>query len=146
MDNLYTASDVKKLKKNNPNIIDYEDYIKEDKVNIPDMDNLMNQVVTILQYLNEDENIGLSKKVLESKLVEKFPSFVVNYKTLTRMLLEDDTDMDMLFGLLNTLKHVKSGKVDMKDAEKHYGQVLAKKYIPPEIYNDPKFQQKMNEQ
>jgi len=140
---LFTAKDIKKLKKENPNVIDYEDYMKSDAINIPDIDSLINEINKILEFINLDENIKLSRKELEQKTLMAFPVFATNYFTLLSLLL-DNGDLNMLFGMLDMLKLVKTNNVDIKDAEKKYGAMLAKKFIPPEILNDPKVKEHLN--
>ena len=141
--NLFSEKDIKKLKKQDPNIIDYNDFMKEDKVNIPDIDILIAEINSILEFMNEDDIIKLTRKELEQRVVIKFPDFSTNYFTLMKLLL-DGADLGLLFNLLDTLKNVKKNKIDIKDAENSYSKILAKKFIPSEIFNDPKFQNKLN--
>ena len=131
----FSDEDIKKLKKDpNSHVVDINDLNDEedDAVNIGDIDHIQHQVIELLEFLNTDEAVKLSRNEQEAQIAAKFPYLSQNYYTLVKLILNGG-DLDVLFQMLETLRQVKSNKLDMKTAEVNFGKVLANKFIPKEL-------------
>lgn len=103
--------------------------------NLPNPNEILDDIINILEYMNLDEmktlrntNLELFVQIME----EKFSDFSSNYYSLFRMVIDGGEDLDPLFKMLEIITNINSGNTSFESGEQEVGSYL-KKFIPPEL-------------
>ena len=117
---------------NGDNAIMFDPYDDSDvPENIPNAAEILDQVISILEYMNTPEMKllrGKNQALFEQTLEEKFPQFTTNYYSIFRMLLSGE-DISPLFEMLKVLSKVNNGRTSFENGEKKVGKYLTK-FLP----------------
>lgn len=122
---------------------------KLDKNAIPDLENLLNQVIEFVQYINTDEMQKLevtNNIAFEQHLDSKFEDFSTNYYNIFKLLLDRDKreeNLCRLIDMFKELKRVKMGAIDIDYADKQYKEELNKEFIYPKYGGKQQFERAM---
>ena len=121
-----------KLKPNQQAII-YD--VEGGDVNLPDVQQVLSQVIEVLEYMTTEEVLDLrsedNDKYVEH-MEEKFKTFSDRYYGLFRKLISGE-DITPLMQMLAEIEKVKDGEKTIEEAEKTIGESLAEKYVYPNI-------------
>jgi hypothetical protein len=104
-------------------------------VNLPDVNQLLANVIEILEYSNSGEMVNLrktNKGEYHKAMERKFPQFSDRYFALFQQILSGE-DLSPLLMMLAKVESIKSGSKTIDQAEKEIGEVLVDKYVPDEI-------------
>ena len=111
---------------------DDEDYKMSE--NLPDVNQILDGVLQILQYIDSDE-IRLvqasSPSMVEQMIEDKFPEFTSKWYGIFQMLLSGE-DITPLFKMLDVIDNVNKKKMSTDDAEKNVGKYLTK-FLPGDL-------------
>src|SRR5437868_2663686 len=103
---------------------------------LPDSNYILDNVIKILEYMNEDEIVKLKEKdqlLYEEKLENQFNEFSEKFYGIFRMIISNE-DISPLFKMLSKIDKVKNGKISLENAEKDVGKYLTK-FLPKELLN-----------
>lgn len=112
-------------------VLDYgqdEEIIPE---NLPDADEIMDNVILILECMNTEEMKNLRSEnndVFVTTMENKFESFAERYYSVFRMILSGK-DISPLFEMLRVIKKMKSGSMSVERGENQIGSSL-KQFLP----------------
>lgn len=118
---------------------------------IPDLEQLLDSVIEILQYMTTEEMKQLEDTdpdAFEKHLDAKFCNFTYRYYAVFRLLLDKQNRKDnvaRLIELFSKLNHIKNNETTMDDAYEEYTEGLNSRYIYPQFGGKEKFEQKMKE-
>lgn len=126
----FTINDINDIDKSKPGFI-YDvdgDFSME---NIPNVDELADKVVEILEYACTSEVINIKKANFEdyrTHMEEKFPQFCDRFYAIFQKIISGE-DIKPLFFMLDKLRKVKSGNLSIEDAEKSVGMKLYNQFV-----------------
>lgn len=103
---------------------------------LPDTNEILDEVIKILEYMNIDEMKSLMEKNqldYEEKMEEVFSDFSSRYYGIFRMIISGE-DITPLYKMLSLLDEVKKGDSTIENAETNIGKYLTK-FLPEEIVN-----------
>lgn len=122
--------------KNDPNTFVYDPYENsENVVNLPNVPELLNQIIYILEYMNTDNIIKLKSENFEEytqHMETKYFEFSNRYFGLFQKLISGE-DITPLVSMLGAIENVKSGQISIEQAEESLGDMLAEEYIYPHL-------------
>lgn len=96
--------------------------------NIANPGEILHNIIEIRKYLqNNSQN--------ETKI--KFKDFENRYPSVYKKIVSGD-DLSKMLDMLQTLAKIRNGDITKDDADKMYGNQLAKEYIPEHILKDKK--------
>lgn len=110
-------------------------YNIENKINLPDLDQLLTEIINILEYMNNDELLKKKKEnynEFESEMEKKFPYFSFRYYGIFKKILSGE-DISTLLQMLTEIHKVQIGEKSIEEAERNLGEQLASKYIYPKM-------------
>ena len=133
------------------NDIDHEngmvlDFGQDEEINpetLPDTDEILDNVIIILEYMNTEEILKLRRDnndVFISTMETKFEGFAERYYSVFRMVISGN-DLSPLFEMLRVIKQMKSGSMTVESGENQIGTSL-KKFLPDNF--EQKLQQMPN--
>lgn len=115
-------------------VLDYgqdEEIIPE---NLPDADEIMDNVILILECMNTEEMKKLRSEnndAFIATMENKFESFAERYYSVFRIILSGK-DITPLFEMLRVIKKMKSGSMSVERGENQIGSSL-KKFLPEDF-------------
>lgn len=133
------------------NEIYLDDLYSNDEIAIPDLDNLTNNIVQILEYINRDDMQKLEnrdKEKFDMELNNKFNEFSLNYIGIFNLLLDKNNRKDnilRLMKMIETLKQVKYGIKDYDTEFDNFKEELANNYLYPKFGGKKGFERKMKQ-
>ncbi len=110
-------------------------YGGDEPFNIPDLANLTNQIIEFLEYINTPEMQKMQDdepRAFEMHVEGKFESFVENYYSTFKMLLdkkERSKNVLKLMQMINTIKKVREGQKTYDSAFNQIKEDLAEEFI-----------------
>jgi hypothetical protein len=113
---------------------------------LPNVHDLLNDVIKILEYMNTPEMQNLKKtEEAQYKLLmeQKFPEFSFRYYSLFQKLITGE-DITPLLGMFAQIEKVKTGKITLDEAEKKVGESLATQYVYPSLNKNKKKKKRRN--
>lgn len=102
-----------------------------DPVNLVDPDMVVNNVLAILKYMQDDKLVKLrrqNKPAYERVMEEAFPEFSNNFYFIFQKVISGE-DITPLYGMLLQIKLIKENKKSFESAEKSVVGELAEKYV-----------------
>jgi hypothetical protein len=102
-----------------------------DPVNLVDPDMVVNNVLAILKYMQDDKLVKLrrqNKPAYERVMEEAFPEFSNNFYFIFQKVISGE-DITPLYGMLLQIKLIKENKKSFENAEKSVVGALAEKYV-----------------
>jgi len=118
---------------------------------IPDIDQLLDHVISMLEYIKTDEMQLLENTdpdAFEQHLDTKFSDFTYRYYAVFKLLLDKENRKDnvaRLIQLFEKLNKIKNNETSMDDAYEEYTEGLNSRYIYSKFGGKAKFEQKMKE-
>ena len=118
---------------------------------IPDIDQLLDHVIGMLEYINTDEMKQLEDSdpyAFEQHLDTKFSDFTYRYYAVFKLLLDKENRKDnvaRLIQLFEKLNKIKNNETSIDDAYEEYTEGLNSRYIYSKFGGKAKFEQKMKE-
>lgn len=114
--------------------------VDDNDVNLPDVDDLLTQMIALLEVASTDEMKKLKKtdeNEFYSVLEEQFKPFVDRYYGIFKMVLKVKKmkELEPFILMITQIQNVKDGGACFEDAEKHVGYSLAKQYLPEHLIN-----------
>ena len=116
----------------NSTVLDFNE--DDSRVNLPDAEKLLDEVIQILEYMSSEDMLKLKEKnqlVFEEELEQKFPDFADKYYSVFKMICSG-ADLDPLFEMLKAIDNVNKGKQTLQKAEKNVGRYLGK-FLPDNL-------------
>lgn len=116
---------------------------------IPDLEKLLSIVLEMLLYINTDEMQKLETTdeiAFEHHLDAKFEYLSSKYYIIFKMLLDKKHRTENIEKLIDTfsiLRDVKSGSINIHDADKNYKEALNEQYIYPKYGGKENFEKEM---
>ena len=111
--------------------------------NLPDADEIVDNVIKILEFMNTDEICKLKKDnndVFIKTMEDKFETFAERYYSVFRMVISGN-DLSPLFEMLKVIKQMKTRQMSVERGEHQIGASL-KKFLPDNF--EQKLQQMPN--
>lgn len=102
---------------------------------LPNTEQLMDEVINILSITTQPKYKALriqDNKQYVAEMEQLFPDFSFRYFALFMQVISGE-DITPLFEMLLQIDRLKSGSITIEDAEKNVGDVLAKRYIYPNV-------------
>ncbi len=115
-------------------VLDFGQDDEIDPVNLPDADEILDKVIEILEFMDNDEILNLRRDnnpAFTSTMETKFEDFAEKYYSVFRMVISG-ADISLLFEMLKVIKGMKSGEVSVENGEARVGKKL-KKFLPEGI-------------
>lgn len=118
---------------------------------IPDLEELLKNIIEMVKYTSTDEMINMEKEnpiVYEQHLDEKFEYISSRYYGIFKLLLvreEREENLGKLIDMFTKLKDVKNGRISIQDADKQYQESLNQEYIYPQFGGKENFEKRMAE-
>lgn len=118
---------------------------------IPDIEQLLDHVISMLEYMNTDEMKQLEDSdpdAFEKHLDIKFSEFTYRYYAVFKLLLDKVNRKDnvaRLIQLFEKLNKIKNNEASMDDAYEEYTEGLNSRYIYPKFGGKQNFEKKMTE-
>lgn len=109
--------------------------VENAEVNLPDTDELLDGILTLLEYMASPEAKQVKKETPDKyqiHLESKFPNFTNRYYS-TFMKLMTGEDITPLMMMLTSISDLNTGKTNIEDVEKSIGQNLMNKYVKPKV-------------
>jgi hypothetical protein len=125
----------KNLKKNFDDRYNAFDDPELDKNAIPNIENLLDNVIKLVEFVNTDEMIQLQEKDpfrFENTVEAKFDKFADKHYRIFKLLIEKDNREEKLFRLIEMftrLKKIKENKIDIEQENKKYIEELNEEFI-----------------
>jgi hypothetical protein len=116
---------------------------------IANVNELLPQVITFVEYIQTPEMIALEKDnevVYERHLEEKFPEFTEKYFSTFKLLLDRknlESNLSRLVEMFEVLGKVKEGKIDFRNADMSFKERMNETYVYPKFGGKDKFMKKM---
>ncbi len=105
--------------------------------NLPNVDELLDGIIQILQYMCTDEMKKLKdddEGEYKRHMEEKFPDFSFRYYATFQKVISGD-DLTHLFNMIGAMKSAESGRMSFEQAEKSTFETLKREYIYPKFPN-----------
>lgn len=113
---------------------------EDEPVSFPDVPQLLEDIISILEFINKPEMKELKQKnepEFQLYMEQQFPDFSFRNYSLFLKLLSGE-DITPLLGMLAAIEKIKSGQLTLEEAEKSVGEQLAQKYVYPQLKNAKK--------
>jgi len=117
-----------------------DEFQKHEKFEIPNVTELLKQIMEIIVFLKTPEMIELSKKdnvMYEQLTVSKYPIFADRYGSIFKMIMSGDS-LTPLFDMLKMLDTVRNGDKSFEEVDEKLKSDLADKYIYKGMPEDKK--------
>jgi mannose/fructose/N-acetylgalactosamine-specific phosphotransferase system component IIB len=127
----YKIIDGKDVDPENGMILDYGQDEEINPENLPDADEILDNVILILEYMGTEEIMKLrseNNEVFISTMENKFESFAERYYSVFRMVISGK-DISPLFEMLRVIKQMKTGNMSVERGEQQIGNRL-KQFLP----------------
>jgi len=115
---------------------------------IPDINDLSQQLIDILKYVNRDDIIQIkyeNSTLFKEHVADQFPRFSDRYYSLLMTILDDRiTDIKPFIRILEILQNTENSKID--DSFEQYKEELATQYIYPQFGGKENYELKMMEE
>lgn len=112
-------------------VLDYGQDAEINPENLPDANEILDNVIQILETMNTEEMLTLRKNnndVFISTMETKFEPFAERFYSVFRMVLSGN-DISPLFEMLKVISEMKSGSMSVENGENKIGSSL-KKFLP----------------
>ena len=124
-------------------------YLDFETENIPDLNNLTNQIITFLEYINKSDMEKMEEEdpvAFKAHLENEFADFSLNYINVYNMLLnknDRDDNIIKLMNLIEILREVKSGEKKMQDEFNKFKENLSEQFVYPKFGGKENFEKKI---
>lgn len=128
---LITEEEIKK----NPNAIIYDPFNEDAPPNLPDVPELLDRIIEIMEYMSEKSITNMRKGDVDgynAHMESKFEQFADRYYGLFRKIIAGE-DLSPLLDMLSSIEKIKAGQLTMENAEAQLGDQLAEKYVYPKM-------------
>lgn len=118
---------------------------------IPDVEQLLDHVISMLEYMDTDDMKNLEETdpdAFEKHLDAKFCNFTYRYYAVFKLLLDKQNrkeNVARMINLFQKLNQIKNNETTMDDAYEEYTEGLNNKYIYPKFGGKANFVKSVNE-
>jgi hypothetical protein len=127
----YKIVDGNDIDRENGVVLDYGQDEEINPANLPNANEIMDNVILILEAMDTEEMIKLrneNNEAFVATMENKFETFAERYYSVFRMILSGK-DISPLFEMLKVIKKMKSGSMTVERGEDQIGKSL-KKFLP----------------
>jgi hypothetical protein len=122
------------IDRENGTVLDFGQDEEIQPENLPDTNEILDNVIKILEFMNTEEICKLKRDnhdAFVSVMENKFESFAERYYSVFRMVISGN-DLSPLFEMLKVISQMKTGSMTVESGEKQIGSSL-KKFLPDDF-------------
>ncbi len=119
---------------------------------IPDISKLLDSILSMISFIDTEEMLKLEKKnpeMYRQKVEDNYSELSLNHYGVFCLLLDRENrkeNLEKLVGMINMLRIVKEGKMNLDDAHSTFMEDLNEKYVYNKFGGKHKFEQAMKKQ